>query len=126
VADIYLGKTESNMHGFEIKQNSLSVEKNKIWSENTGRAADGEMTGDLVAIKYKIVATLPPMSQAASAQLDDIISQAFFYVKFADPASSTGALKTVKAYSGDASYPVYSYVTGALRYVGVELSIIGK
>ena len=34
-----------------LKLNGLTVTKEKIWSQNTGRAANGEMVGDLIAIK---------------------------------------------------------------------------
>ena len=37
-----------------LKLNGLTVTKEKIWSKNTGRAANGEMVGDLIAIKYTL------------------------------------------------------------------------
>jgi len=126
MANIYIGKTESNMQGFRVKQGSLNVGKNKIWSENTGRVSNGDMTGDLVATKYKLEATLNAMGQAESAALDDIISEDFFYAKFINPASSSGGWKTIKVYGGDVTYPVYSYATGNLRYVGTGISLIEK
>lgn len=30
----------------------LTIKKEKIWSNNTGRVANGDMVGDLIAIKY--------------------------------------------------------------------------
>ena len=35
------------------KVKSMTVSAEKIWSKNAGRAADGEMQGDLIAIKLK-------------------------------------------------------------------------
>ena len=35
-----------------LKLSGLTVTKEKIWSKNTGRAANGEMIGDIIATKY--------------------------------------------------------------------------
>ena len=37
-----------------LKAEGLTITKEKVWSSNTGRAADGGMIGDLVAIKYTL------------------------------------------------------------------------
>ena len=33
----------------EPKLNGLKISRNKIWSKNAGRGADGTMTGDIIA-----------------------------------------------------------------------------
>lgn len=102
----------------------LTIKKEKIWSNNTGRAADGEMMGDLVAIKYTLEITWPMLSRADVAKIDAAISSAFFNVTFTDPGSNSRITK--RFYSNTPSYPVYSYVDGVKTYKGVGATLIGK
>ena len=37
----------------EPKLNGLKISRNKIWSKNAGRGADGTMTGDIIGLKWK-------------------------------------------------------------------------
>ena len=108
----------------ELALNGLSISKNKVWASNTGRAANGNMVGDLIGIKYKLEATWPPLSAQQIATIDNIISNAFFSVRFIDPAG--GSQKTVTCYAGDPVYPVYSYVDGVKTYMGVKVSLIER
>ena len=101
---------------------ALTITPEKIWSKNTGRVADGEMKGDIVAIKQKLEVTLNPMSDEKTAAFDAIISQSYFDATFRSPR--TGKLETHKVYAGSPAYPVYSYVDGLPRYVGVKISLI--
>ena len=56
----------------------LTIKKEKIWSNNTGRVANGDMVGDLIAIKYTLEITWPMLSRADAAKIDAAISPAFF------------------------------------------------
>lgn len=103
---------------------ALTITPEKIWSNNTGRVADGEMRGDIIAIKQKLEVTLNPMSDEDAASFDAIISQTFFDATFRSPR--TGKTETHKVYAGSPAYPVYSYVNGLPRYVGVKISLIMK
>lgn len=103
---------------------ALTITPEKIWSNNTGRVADGEMRGDIIAIKQKLEVTLNPMSDEDAASFDAIISQTFFDATFRSPR--TGKTETHKVYAGSPAYPVYSYVDGFPRYVGVKISLIMK
>ena len=47
----------------------LTIKKEKIWSNNTGRVANGDMVGDLIAIKYTLEITWPMLSRADAARL---------------------------------------------------------
>ena len=42
---------------------SLTVAREKVWSANTGRAANGDVIGDLVAIKYKLECEFIPLNR---------------------------------------------------------------
>ena len=43
-----------------LKLNGLTITKEKIWSKNTGRAASGEMIGDIITTKYTLKCSWPP------------------------------------------------------------------
>lgn len=103
---------------------SLTVTSEKIWSKNTGRSANGSMNGDIVAIKLKAAFGFAPLSDEQAKVLDKAISKAFFNAKFKNPR--TGKIETHRMYSGSGSYPVYSYVNGLPRYVGVGVDLIEK
>lgn len=106
----------------EIRAQKLDISREPIWSKNTGRVASGKMKGDIVAHKYKLTVTLPPMSDKEAASFDAAILTAFFNVTFRNP--TTGKNVTKKMYAGSPKYPVYSYVDGLPRYVGVAVDLI--
>lgn len=107
-----------------LKANGLKITKEKIWAANTGRAANGETIGDLVAIKYKLECEWPAIDREDVAVIDAAISEAFFTVTFLDPGSNTRITKTF--YAGTPTYPVYSYVNGLRTYSGVTVNLIEK
>lgn len=85
---------------------------------------NGDMVGDLIAIKYTLEITWPMLSRADAAKIDAAISPAFFNVTFTDPGSNSRITK--RCYSNTPSYPVYSYVDGVKTYKGVGATLIGK
>lgn len=101
---------------------SLTVTAEKIWSAKTGRVANGQMKGDLIAIKLKLQVVFVPLSDEQTMALDAAISQAYFEVKFRNPRNKTMESKTM--YAGTPTYPVYSYAEGLPRYVGVGVDLI--
>ena len=108
-----------------LKAEGLVITKEKIWASNTGRAANGETIGDLVAIKYKLECEWPAsLSREDVAKIDEAISPAFFSVTFLDPGSNTRITKTF--YAGTPTYPVYSYANGLPTYNGVAVNLIEK
>lgn len=104
------------------KKDGIVVSKEKIWAPKTGRGADGTMLGDLVAIKYKLQITWPPLSAVDCATIDSAISGGFFSVIFTDPATNTR--KSITAYAGAPSYTIYSYVNGYRMTSGVQVDLI--
>lgn len=80
----------------------LTIKKEKVWSNNTGRVANGDMVGDLIAIKYTLEITWPMLSRADAAKIDAAISPAFFNVTFTDPGSNSRITK--RCYSNTPSY----------------------
>lgn len=106
----------------ELKAGGLTVEKERIWSANTGRAANGLMIGDIIAYKYKLSCEWPPLTRAQVAIIDAALSHSFFNVQFLDPATNTQVSRTF--YAGTPSYPVYSYYGGVKTYSGVAVDLI--
>lgn len=107
-----------------LKAEGLSITKEKVWSSNTGRASDGGMIGDLVAIKYTLSCEWPALSREEVAVIDAAITPAFFNVTFLDPGSNTRITRTF--YAGTPTYSVYSYVDGVRTYSGVAVDLIEK
>lgn len=107
-----------------LKKGGLVISKEKVWSKNTGRAANAEMIGDIVAIKYTLDCEWPPLSREEAAVIDAAVTPAFFDVTFTDPGSNSRATK--KMYAGTPVYPVYSYVKGIKTYNGVKVTLIQK
>lgn len=102
----------------------LQIDHEKIWSKNTGRTDSGEMVGDIVTRKWKLQIEFAPLSDAQVSKLEGLIDPAFFDVTFRSPR--TGENTTVSMYAGTPSYPVYSYVNGLPRYLGVTVDLIEK
>lgn len=107
-----------------LKLNGLTITKEKIWSKNTGRAASGEMVGDLIATKYTLKCAWPPLTRQQATVIDKAIKPAFFNVTFTDPGTDSRVTK--KFYAGSLTYPVYSYYKGVKTYQGVAVDLIEK
>lgn len=107
-----------------LKKEGLTITKEKIWSKNTGRAANADMIGDIVAIKYTLDCEWPPLSREEAAVVDAAVTPAFFDVTFTDPGSNSRVTK--KMYAGTPVYSVYSYVKGVKTYNGVKVTLIQK
>lgn len=106
----------------EPKKEGITFTAEKIWSKNTGRATDGTMIGDIVAIKTKMKLTFAVLSGEQVAQLDAALSPPFVSVYYKDPR--TNAYTTGTFYAGTPSYPVYSYAAGMPEYTGVAVDLI--
>ena len=50
--------------------------------EYGARAANGDMLGDIVAVKYTLDCAWPPLSREETAMIDKAVSPAFFDVTF--------------------------------------------
>ncbi|POP32279.1 hypothetical protein C3B58_12645 [Lactonifactor longoviformis] len=107
-----------------LKKEGLTITKEKIWSKNTGRAADASMIGDIAGYKYKLQCQWPPLSRSEAAIIDAAVTPAFFNVTFLDPGSN--ARITRMFYAGTPTYPVYSYANGTKTYQGVAVDLIEK
>lgn len=107
-----------------LKLNGLTITKEKIWSKNTGRAASGEMIGDIITTKYTLKCSWPPLTREQAMIIDKAIKPTFFNVTFTDPGTDSRVTK--KFYAGSPTYPVYSYYKGVKTYQGVAVDLIEK
>ena len=116
--------TTLTVNGCKLKVQALTFDENIIWSANTGRVATGEMEGDIVARKFKLIVTLAPLTDEEAADFASAIRPAFFPITFRNP--NTGLTDTKTFYVGTPKYPVYTYVDGQFRYVGAGADFIEK
>lgn len=102
----------------------VTLTRNKIWSENTGRLEQsGTMAGTITAMKWKVEIKWPPLSMAQVAVIDAAVSSQtpFHTLKFVDMA---GTVREISVYFGDISYKQYSYSEGYQLIQDVSVSAI--
>lgn len=87
----------------------IKFENNKIWSENTGRSANGYLVGDIIGIKKKILITWTHLNGDQVDLINSYISNVyrpFFDVEVID---ETFTSRTYNVYAGDVSYDTLSW-----------------
>ena len=107
------------------KSEGVSFSSEKIWSKNTGRAANGDITGDIVTIKKTVSIEFPPLSPAQIDAIENIVSNKslpFFSFEFNDGESTIK--KTV--YSGPTSCKLYSWLDGIRYYIGYKIDLVER
>lgn len=102
----------------------LQITREKVWSSNTGRAANGEMIGDIVGYKYTLKCTWPILSDEQAKVIDNAVETAFFNATFHEPKTNTWITRTF--YAGTPTYDVYSYAQGIKTYSGISVDLIEK
>lgn len=60
------------------EKEGYEVIRNKVWSKNTGRSANGTMTGDIVALKYTVRQKITEMTQTQVTALVTALSASAF------------------------------------------------
>lgn len=110
------------------KIGGITISKNKIWSKNTGRNNQGEMVGDIIAIKRKVEIEWGILSPEHMSKIDTQVSRVdlpYITVRYLD---EKGSITEIRAYTGDISYPLQSNKYGGnnLRATGVKVSLIEK
>ena len=90
----------------------VTVNREKIWSSNTGRTTSGKMVGTVVAVKTTLKIKWPILTPAQVATIEGAVSDPdnpFVPVKYTD---ATGSTVTKTMYFGTPSYTVYSWANG--------------
>ena len=101
----------------------LQVQNNKIWSDNTGRSANGKLVGDMGCIKKKLIISWVHLTGEQVALINQYISNVskpFFSVTFTDETFNE---QTCTMYAGDTKYDVLKWVSPMkyLKNVTVDL-----
>ena len=108
VSDLYINGVRMPDPALE----GVTISREKIWSENTGRTASGKMTGTIIGIKSKISIKWPVLTPTQVATIEGAGSDPdnhFVPVKYTD---ATGSTVTKTMYFGTPSYTVYSWADG--------------
>lgn len=103
--------------------NSLTIDHEPIWNTDAGRTITARYVGRIIARKWKLNLTTKPLSQSESAKIGSLLKKGeFVTVKFINPDSATGAVKTTDMYVSPSSYSVYSYADEVSRARYKELA----
>ena len=104
----------------------LAIADEPVWSSNTGRGANGVMTGDIVDWKTTIDLTMPPLSFSDAKLLRDTLKEAgaFFKVRYRDFSASAWEEKTV--YTANIPRTMYSLANGIRYHTGVKVQLVEK
>ena len=109
------------------KFNGFKIQKNKIWSKNTGRNGNGDMVGTIIAVKRKVEIVWPVLEAGQISAIDDIVSNPdvpYHQIKYTD---ERGNVTEITAYFNDASYPILgANIHGKQLLDGVGINGIEK
>lgn len=122
-----INKTDSMLYigGVKVKEPSnIVVQRNKLWSQGSGRSRSGDFCGKIQTIKYRIDVQWENLTEDEAMQIATLLEPDYIDVKFRDP--KTKAMKTIRAYAGDESYTVYNYAIYNAVYQGLPISIVEK
>lgn len=108
------------------KLGSYTVAKEKVWSKNTGRGANGNMVGDIITRKIKITCTFAVLTEAQMSRLSAAIDSAteFFPVYYLDVDGTTKG--PIQCYAGNPEYARHTTVNGYPKFIDVSISLIEK
>ena len=92
-----------------------------IWSSHTGRAASGDMIGDVVAQKKNISIKWGVLEESELSKIKKVLAAGFFPISFRDD----GAELTIKVYRGTLSKEHLGYVgDGKYYYRSASVDIV--
>lgn len=115
---LYLG-------GVKVKEpSSITIQRNKLWSQGSGRSRSGNFCGKVQTLKYRIDVQWSWLTEAEAAQICALLEPDYIDVKFRDP--KTKQMKTIRAYAGDEVYSVYNYAIEKAVYEGLPISLVEK
>ena len=106
---------------------SLEYQRYDMDSEQgSGRNQQGLMLRDRVAVKVKLVCKFPPMYEDEASALLKAVKDTFMQVEYPDPYE--GTRRTMTAYVGDRSVPLYTYDWNKGKYLceGISFNFIER
>ena len=107
-----------------IANQGLKWSRNDIDGPNAGRALDGTMYRDRVAIKYRWDVTCKPLLQSEMNTILSLVQPEYINVTFTDPV--TGTTKTVECYSNNIPAQYLIYKDGKEYWSGITFPLIER
>lgn len=95
-----------------------------IDGETTTRNQNGELFRDRVAVKRKLTCSWAPLSPDKCASLLSAVIDEFFKITY--PDALTGKSRTMTAYVGDRTAPMYSCLEGKPLWKGLSMNFIER
>ena len=94
-------------------------------ADGTGRAQNGELFRDRVAVKRKLECTWLPMTSEKMSSLLQAVEDTFFTLNY--PDALTGTTRSMTCYVGDRSAPIMRPdVSGAWLWGGLSMNFIER
>lgn len=103
---------------------TITIQRNKIWSQGSGRTKAGNWVGDIANMKWRIDLSWSPLNREDAKKLFNSLKPAFIDVTFLDP--ETDVFKTATFYGGDLSLPIYNYNIEEAVYESLAVSLVEK
>lgn len=103
---------------------TITIQRNKIWSQGSGRTKAGNWVGDITNVKQRIDLTWSPLTKEDAKKIFNALEPAFVEVTFLDPKTDT--FKTKTFYGGDLSLPIYNYNIEEAVYESLAVSLVEK
>ena len=103
----------------------VTISKEKLWSQDTGRSASGLLNGTIVAQKVTLNLKWPPLTPQEAKIIDDLASSGteFHTVRYTDIAGST---YTKTMYFGTPSGTWGSWANGAQYVTDYAVNLIER
>ena len=108
------------------KVGGLKIQREKVWSSNTGRTADVTMVGTILAIKDNVEISWPPLTMEEVALIESVVSNKdlpFITMGYVD---ATGQEKEIPVYFGTPSYTAFDWINGQWMVLDAKVSSIEK
>lgn len=106
------------------KVGGMKIQKEKVWSSNTGRSAAATMLGTIIAIKTTVEISWPPLSVEEVAVIESVVSNKdlpFAPLSFTD---QTGELHEMNVYFGTPTYSAFERISGQWKVTDAKVSAI--
>lgn len=104
------------------KESGFIINKEPIWSQNTGRVASGLMVGDIIATKTTLEISWSKLSQEQVSALNNAVrTSPFFSATYCD---ENGESVTKNFYAAPNSYTRKVYTKDNIRYSDVSIRLI--
>lgn len=100
----------------------LTWDENDIDSEESSRNQLGDMCRDRIAVKRKIKCSWPPLIPSDCSKILKAVKDQIFQITY--PDAEEGTNRTMNAYVGTRSAPMYSCIESEPLWEGLTMDIV--